>query len=107
MLQLSQNLLRDLWRCELAPAQTDPNDPAAHFAAPNAEGKEPRLSANVLNPLAHETFDRIHGATRVGEETTLGFAADVYRVVAVTDTTDGTSASPFLSRMTTGTPSLT
>ena len=81
MLQLSQNERRDLGRRELATAKTDPNDSTARFVAPDAEGKVPRLSAYVLNPLAHETFDRVHGSTRVGQQTPLGFAADVHRVV--------------------------
>src|SRR6185436_15402427 len=76
-----QNERRDLWRCELTTAQTNPDNSTARFVAPDAEGKMSRLSAYVLNPLAHETLDGIHGSTRVGQQSPLGFAADVHRVV--------------------------
>ncbi len=42
-----------------------------------------RLASSLTSsePLAHEPLDRIHGPRRVGQQTTLGFAADVDRAV--------------------------
>ena len=105
-LQLAQDERGDLRRRELAVAEADPDDAAG--SPPTRNGNSARLVADVVDALAHEALDGVDRALRVGQQPPLRLAADDRSCRRrPTDTTDGTSASPLASRITTGTPSFT
>ena len=41
----------------------------------------PRFVADIVDALAHETFDRVHGPVRLGEQPPLRLAPDVHGAV--------------------------
>ena len=79
MLQLAQDERRDLRRRELARAEPDLDDSAR--IAGETEREQPRLVADVVDALAHEALHGVDRAAGIGQQTTLGLAPDVYRLI--------------------------
>jgi len=79
VLQLAQDERRDLRRRELAPAEPDLDDSPG--IAGETKRKQPRFLADVVDALPHEPFHGVHRAPRIGQETTLGLAPDVDRLI--------------------------
>src|SRR5439155_677639 len=77
--QVAEDEGGDLRGGELAVAESDAHD-APHLAG-DAERKMPRFVADIVDALAHETFDRVHGPVRLGEQPPLRLAPDVHGAV--------------------------
>ena len=106
VLQLAQDERRDLRRRELALAEPDLDDPAR--VAGEAEREQPRFVADVVHALPHEALHRVDRAARIGQQPTLGLAADEDGLVLGNrDDRRHAAPSPLRSRITTGTPSFT
>src|SRR5438034_7933042 len=92
MLQFPEDERRDLGRREFSFAESDADDaPARRGAlardgtclglhpAADAERELPRLAADVVQTLAHETLDGVPRAIALGEQPPLRFTTDVNR----------------------------
>ena len=79
-LQLAEDEGGNLRRRELACSEPDPDD--ARRIAANRERKQPRVVADVGEPLPHEALDGVDRAARVGHQPALRFATDVDRPIS-------------------------